>query len=156
MAIPLRARDIMVTDLVIVPPQMDVFEAIGLLLRHRISGAPVVDDDGRFLGVFSEKCSMSALVESAYEQAPTMELFAYMDTDAMTIDEDMDLLAIMEIFETSPFRRLPVLRDGKVCGQISRRDILRAVHELHVSGSDREEVLRHLAAMVARDAVPAE
>ncbi|MGE3314158.1 MAG: CBS domain-containing protein [Planctomycetaceae bacterium] len=156
MAVPLRARDIMVTDLVIVPPQMDVFEAIGILLKHRISGAPVVDEDGRYLGVFSEKCSMSALVESAYEQLPTTELFAYMDTEAMTIEEETDLLAIMEIFETTRFRRLPVVRDGKLCGQISRRDVLCAVHSLRMSAPDREQVLRHLAAMVAQDTAPAD
>lgn len=155
MAIPLRARDIMVTDLVIVPPQMDVFEAIGLLLKHRISGAPVVDEDGRYIGVFSEKSSMSALVESAYEQLPTTELFAYMDAEAMTIDEDTPLLSIMEIFETSRYRRLPVVCDGKLRGQISRRDVLRAVHDLSANSPDREQVLRHLAAMVAEETTQA-
>ncbi len=153
MAFPLRARDVMVTELVVLSPQMDVFEAIGLLLKHRISGAPVVDEDGTYLGVFSEKCSMSALVESAYEQLPTTELFAYMDVEAMTVDEETELLRIMEIFETTRYRRLPVINDGKLLGQISRRDVLHAVHGLSGSVPNRDELLRHLAAMVHREQV---
>ena len=151
MVSPILARDVMVTDLVVLSPQMDVFEAIGLLLKHRVSGAPVVDDHGMYLGVFSEKCSMSALVESAYEQLPTTELFAYMDVEALTVDEETDLLTIMEIFETSRFRRLPVIRDGRLLGQISRRDVLRAVHELSETVPDRDQLLMHLAVMVRRD-----
>ena len=151
MVSPILAREVMVTDLVVLSPQMDVFEAIGLLLKHRVSGAPVVDENGAYLGVFSEKCSMSALVDSAYDQLPTTELFAYMDVEAMTVDEETDLLTIMEIFETTRFRRLPVIRGGKLLGQISRRDVLRAVHELSEAAPDRDQVLRHLAAMVRRD-----
>ena len=74
-------RDFMVTDLITVDPRMDVFEAIGYLLKQRISGAPVVDKDRNFLGVFSEKTSMRVLVDAAYEQIPSAEVAAFANTD---------------------------------------------------------------------------
>ena len=58
------ARDIMKTRLVTLKPTTDVFKGIKTLVKNKISGAPVVDDDRRLLGVFSEKCSMQVLLLS--------------------------------------------------------------------------------------------
>ena len=55
----------MVRKLVTLTPESDVFEAIGQLLKNRISGAPVVDPEGNFLGIFSEKTSMQVLISAA-------------------------------------------------------------------------------------------
>lgn len=126
---PTTARDIMVTRLVTLTPEMDVFEAIGLLVKNRISGAPVVDSSGALVGVFSEGCSMSVLIEGAYGQLPTTKVESFMDTSPATIDEDADLLKIAQLFRATHTRRLPVLRDGKLVGQISRRDLLKAAHK---------------------------
>ena len=49
------ARDIMVKRLITLSPDMDVFKAIDLLLKHRISGAPVVDENNMLIGIFSER-----------------------------------------------------------------------------------------------------
>ncbi len=121
------AKKFMATRLITLTPEMDVFEAIGYLLKHRISGAPVIRPDRTFLGVFSEKTSMQVLVDSAYDQLPTSRVGAFMNTDSKRlISDDTDLLAVMKIFLDTPYRRLPVLRDGKLIGQVSRRDALRA------------------------------
>ena len=138
------AKDIMATKLVTLPPDMDVFKAIGYLLEHRISGAPVVDQ-GNLLGVFSERYCMSVLIESAYQQLPTTEVFTFMNKDlGRTIPVDMDLLSIARIFLDTHYRRLPVLRDGKLVGQISRRDVLRAAHKLSTVVQEREAALLYL------------
>ena len=55
------AKDILVTKLVTFPPHADVFEAIELLLKHHITGAPVIDETGKLLGVFSDKSCMTVL-----------------------------------------------------------------------------------------------
>lgn len=151
---PLVAKDLMVTRLVTLSPEMDVFEAINLLLKHRISGAPVIDADWNFLGVFSEKTSMSVLLEAAYDQLPTTEIGAFMDRDAMTITEEVDLLTIAQIFLNSPYRRLPVLRDGKLVGQISRRDVLAAAHRLCGIAPNRETALLYLSSLFERSDAP--
>jgi CBS domain-containing protein len=139
------ARQIMSTKLVTLSPSTDVFEAIGDLLKHRISGAPVVDQDGRFLGVFSEKTSMSVLVQGAYEQLPSTEVSAFMDTDlGRTILEDLSFLDCSRLFRETPYRRLPVLRDGRLVGLISRRDVLRHSDELASMIQDRKVMVTAL------------
>jgi CBS domain-containing protein len=153
---PILAKDIMVTKLITLSPNMDVFEAIGLLLKHRISGAPVIDDNEHLLGIFSEKCSMTVLLEAAYDQLPTTELFAFMDVEVRTITEDADLLTIAHIFKDTPNRRLPVLRDGVLVGQISRRDVLRAAHKLTDVARDDDSALLYLSSLVDRNQAPIE
>ena len=151
---PIVAREIMVTKLVTLSPEMGVFDAIGLLLKHRISGAPVIDSHWNLLGIFSEKDSMRVLLEAAYDQIPTTQLFAFMDTDVHTIDEETDLLTIAQIFRTTPYRRLPVLRDDKLVGQVSRRDVLKAAHQLQAVAPDRETALLYLSSLIDRDDAP--
>ena len=144
----------MVTKLVTLSPMMDVFEAIGLLLKHEISGAPVVDEQRYLQGVFSERCSMSVLVAAAYDQLPSTQLFAFMDTEMGTVGEETDLLTIAQTFRNTSCRRLPVLRDGKLVGQISRRDVLRAAHQLNAVAPDRETALLYLSSLVDRGDAP--
>lgn len=122
----LTARDFMVKKLVTLRPTMDVLDAVKLLLKNRISGAPVVDEDGKYLGVFSEKCAMNFILDAAYEQLPTNEVRAFMDSEAQTIGPDAHLLSVAQVFLLTPFRRLPVLQDGRLVGQVSRRDVLKA------------------------------
>ena len=133
------AKHVMATKLVTLQPDMDVFDAIKLLLKHRVSGVPVIDAQRHFLGSFSEKTSMTVLLGAAYDQLPTSRVEAYMDRDReRTIDEEEDLLSIARIFLDTPYRRLPVLRDGAVVGQVSRRDVLRAAYSLSSDPSDRQ------------------
>lgn len=151
---PMLARNIMVTRLVTLSSGMDVFDAIGLLLRHRISGAPVVEPDGTYLGVFSEKGSMRVLLDAAVDSLPCSTIEAFVDREAQTVDEETDLLTIAHIFHTSSCRRLPVLRDGRLVGQISRRDVLRAAFDMLNMAPDRETGLLYVSSILDRKAAP--
>ena len=131
------ARDFMVKRLVTLRPEMDVIDAVQRLLKNRISGAPVVDAEGMYLGVFSEKCSMHILLDAAYEQLPSNEVRVFMDTDAQTIEPDTHLLSIAQVFLLTPYRRLPVIEDGRLLGQVSRRDVLKASMDLLRRSPDR-------------------
>jgi CBS domain-containing protein len=132
------ARDFMVTKLVTLQRDMDVFDAIGYLLRNHISGAPVIDSDRTYYGVFSEKTSMRVLIQSAYEQMPTTTVDVFMDTDfGRTVSRKTDLLSIAQTFRDTHYRRLPVLHAGKLSGQISRRDVLRAKHDIFGQSAGR-------------------
>lgn len=147
---PTLAREIMVTRLITLRPTMDLFEAIDLLLRHRISGAPVIDENRRYLGVFSERCCMRVLTDAAYDGLPTTEIEPYIDREARTIDEETDLLNIARIFLDTHYRRLPVLRDGELVGQISRRDVLAATHARMRVADNPSEGLLYLSSLVER------
>ena len=151
---PALAKDIMVTRLVTLCPGMDVYEAIGLLLKHRISGAPVVDEHQNFLGVFSERCCMSVLMEAAYDGLPTTKIDPFVDTSNPTITEDTDLLSIVQIFLHTGVRRLPVLRGSKLVGQISRRDVLRAAHNMIELSPGKESDLLYLSSLFERNEAP--
>ena len=151
---PQVARDIMVTKLVTLHPNMDAHEAIGLLLKNQISGAPVVDEERNFLGTFSEKECMRVLTDAIYDQVPTNEIQYFLDTNPDTISEDAGILSIIQIFKDTHRRRLPVLRDGKVVGQISRRDILRTAHDLLKMDPEDETTVLYLSALRERGEAP--
>lgn len=122
------ARDIMTRKVISLTPDQDLFEVIGLLIKNKISGAPVVDRNGRYLGVFSEKSSISLLMDAMERGTPTNRIENFVDTEARTVSPDTGLLSIAQIFMSTHYRRLPVLENGKVIGLISRRDVLRAAH----------------------------
>ena len=121
----ITARDFMVDRLVTLRPRMDVLEAIQLLLEQGVSGAPVVDNNGRYLGVFSEECSMQVLLDAAYEELPVTDVASFMDTEAQTIGPDAHMLSVAQVFLLTPYRRLPVLDNGRLVGMVSRRDVLK-------------------------------
>ena len=118
----------MTTKLVTLAPASDAFDAIARLLKNRISGAPVLDSDGKFLGVFSEKDSMRVLISAAYDQLPSTNVGSLMNPSReRVISPDTDLLEAAQLFSETPLRRLAVVdEEGVLLGQISRRDILRA------------------------------
>ena len=152
----ITARDFMVKKLVTLRPEMDVIEAVRRLLKNRISGAPVVDHDGRFLGVFSEKCSMQILLDAAYEQLPSNQVRMFMDSEPQTIAPDSHLLSIAQVFLLTSYRRLPVLEEGRLIGQVSRRDVLKAAMDLLKTSplSDEGSSLLYLSALIERSQAP--
>ena len=151
----ITAKEFMTSRLVTLSPEMDVLDGIRMLLKSRISGAPVVDRDGRFLGVFSEKCSMHVLLDAAYDQLPSNQVRAFMDTDAKTITPDTDLLTVAQVFLLTTYRRLPVLDDnGLLIGQVSRRDVLQAAMNALNHVPARETSLLYLSAIFERHEAP--
>lgn len=151
----ITAKDFMVTRLVTLSPTVDVLDGVRMLLRNRISGAPVVDADGKFLGVFSEKCSMQVLLDAAYDSLPSNEVRAFMDTEAKTITPDTDLLTVAQVFLLTTFRRLPVIDDeGRLIGQVSRRDVLQAALNAIDHEPVRETSLLYLSAIFERHEAP--
>ena len=124
-----RVANYMTTDLVVLEPEMEILHAMKILLEKRISGAPVVDADGRLVGVLSKKDCIRAALQSAYHQEWGGRVSAYMSTQVQTLDADLDLVAAAERFLAGVYRRFPVLREGALVGQISRADMLRALVE---------------------------
>ncbi len=147
-----RVREFMTTELVTLDPNEDVFDAIDHILAQRISGAPVVDKSGRYLGIFSEKTAIQAVVSAVHDQVPGTRIDAYMNIDRnRLIDDDDRLVDVAHKFQETPYRRLPVLYGQKLGGQVSRRDVLRAEHRLvkevesRAKRADADEQLKSLA-----------
>jgi CBS domain-containing protein len=112
----------MATKLVSFHARTIVVEAMSVFLEKRISGVPVVDDEGKLIGILSEVDLMQVIVQDSYYDES-------IGTDVGTIDADMDIYTLAEKFVKERRRRYPVVSNGKLIGQISRRDVLRAAKE---------------------------
>ena len=123
--------DYMTREVVAVHPDMPTSEAIVLLLKHRISGMPVVDEDGKLVGILSERDCLKAFVHARYHNLPTTAARDLMTTEVETVGPDMGILEVADLFLDRHFRRLPVVEEDRLVGQISRRDVLRAMEEVH-------------------------
>ena len=125
---PTKVRDLMDKKFVRLKPDMSIVEAIDLLMENRITGATVVDDEDRVMGLLSELDCLKTLLNAAYDHMPRTGLVSeYMTTDVHTIEPDMDIFALADLFLKHYYRRFPVVEDGKLVGQITRRDLLRLI-----------------------------
>lgn len=127
-AVPVVA-DYMTRDLTTLSPDMEINRAMNVLLESRISGAPVLDQDGVMVGVLSKKDCLEAALEASYYRDWGKTVSAYMSKDVETMDAGMDIVTATNVFLSSAFRRFPVMEDGQLVGQISRADALRAMSE---------------------------
>lgn len=118
-------------DLITFTRDTPIIDVINSLLEHRITGAPVLNEKKEVVGLIDDKDCLHMLVDSAYHNQPLSKatVESYMSNVMKTIPMDSDIVDVANIFLTTPFKRLLVLdEDGKLSGQISRRDILQAVH----------------------------
>lgn len=119
----------MATNLVTFKEDTSIAEAMNVIVKNKISGAPVVNINGRLIGLLSEKDCIRAVLEGPYNQRPSMigTVGDYMSTDIRTVHPDATILEIAMEFAHSNYKRFPVVENGRLVGQISRVDILSAV-----------------------------
>jgi CBS-domain-containing membrane protein len=147
------AEDIMVRRVYTAKPDQMISTVVSLLLRHKISGMPVVDGDQQVIGVISERGCISALMRAVYDRTPP-SLVRDVMTPAVTIGPGAHLMTVAHHFSVQNIRRLPVVDDaGCLVGQISRRDLLRAARRIFESSSSRDAAVLYLSAL-ERDAPP--
>jgi len=126
-------RDYMAGSIVSFKPETDVLDAIHELVRHRIAGAPVVNDQGELVGMLSELDCLKVSLNAGYYGDWGGPVADFMTPDVETVDADMNIVDLAQKFIDCGFRRFPVLRNNRLVGQISRRDVLRALTTLAVS-----------------------
>jgi CBS domain-containing protein len=122
----LTAGAIMTTDIVTSRPNVSIEAAIDTLLSQEISGLPVTDEDGRLLGVITE----FALLAVAYDRrVKNHTVSQHMTRDVISVDIDDPISRVADLCIVHRVRRVPVMKDGRLVGIISRRDVLRALIE---------------------------
>jgi CBS domain-containing protein len=114
-----------------VPPDMQILDAVDFLLRHRVTGAPVVDRKGKLQGIITESDLLKLMTEGIHAEPPANAIVSdYMTRDVITVTPSSDVYYVAGIFLGNKFRRLPVVEDGRIVGAITRFDLLRVVRAL--------------------------
>jgi CBS domain-containing protein len=127
----LTARDIMNPPGIVVNAEMSIFSAIPILIKNNLTGCPVTNSEGELIGILSELDCMKVIASDAFyedEYSSTEILVSrYMTTDCLTISADMEIFRIANIFFEHTLRRIPVLEEQRLIGQITRSDVLKGI-----------------------------
>jgi CBS domain-containing protein len=143
----MKAADIMVANVITVGPNTSVAEVAQILLTNRISGVPVLDRSGTLIGIVSESdllrrveagtekkrpwllefLTRGETLAADYVKAHGRQVTDIMTRRVVTIGEDTPLSEIADLMEQYQVKRLPVMRDDKVVGIVSRSNLLQAV-----------------------------
>lgn len=142
----MKAKDVMSTHVVTVGPGHNVRHAAQMMLEHGVSGLPVVGDNGELAGILTEgdlmrRMELGGVPLRSAEMAASRTgdaIWSYvrnhswrvedvMSKNVIAVNEETPLYRIAEIMEQNHCKRVPVLRDGKLAGLVSRADLLRAI-----------------------------
>ena len=121
-----RAKDLMTAQVVTVTVDDTIDHAITLMVKHRISGLPVLDREGRPVGIISEFDLLELISEGQTEQDKVSH---YMSPELFGVAEEDSWVTAVDAFRSKRIRRLPVLRDGKLVGIVTRHDLMRAIRD---------------------------
>ena len=120
-------KTIMTAEVITVSPQTPIHDALNMLTTNAISGMPVVDDAQKLVGILTEKDVLQILLNG--KVSPNAVVADYMSRDVVSFKEDDSAVAVCEFFVKNPMRRVPIVRDGRVVGIVSRRDIVSLIME---------------------------
>jgi CBS domain-containing protein len=143
----MNAGDVMTQSTVTVEPDASIMHAIQLMLKRRISGLPVVDETGALVGMLTEGDLLRRAelgtqkrrprwiefligpgrLASEYVSACGRKVSEVMTVPVHTVTEDTPLIDVVKIMESRQVKRLPVVRDGRLVGIVSRANLLRAL-----------------------------
>ncbi|GAB7255830.1 CBS domain-containing protein [Polaribacter sp. OB-PA-B3] len=121
--------DYMTTNLITFKPEDSLDFVIEQLIANKISGGPVVNEKNELIGIISETDCIKHISESKYYNMPVdtnNTVGKYMVTDVDTIDKNMNIFDAAFKFISSRRRRFPVIENGKLIGQLSQKDVLKA------------------------------
>ena len=163
----MQVRDVMTANVITVPAQATILEAARTMLRNRVSGLPVVDAEGKLVGMVTEGDFLRrseigterrrprwlefvlgpGRMAEEYVRAAGRKVEDVMTRDPVTVCEGDDLETVVELMERRRVKRFPVLRDGKIVGIVSRANLMRALVSLartEEAPADGDPALREL------------
>ncbi len=169
----MHAHQIMSRRVITVGVDASVADAIATMLAHHISGLPVVDPAGKLVGIVSEGdfirraevgtqrtrgrwLTFLAGVDRAaldFAREHGRKVGEIMTANPITIAEDTPLPQVVEIMEAHKIKRLPVMRDGKIVGMLTRADFLPTIanlaHTVNTDSNGDDQLRRSVIAVMA-------
>jgi CBS domain-containing protein len=146
----MKASDVMTRPVTTVGPDDTVAHAVRLMLQKRVSGLPVVDSAGRLVGMVTEGDFLRrseiatqrkrprwleilmghGKLADEYTRSHGRKIHEIMTEDPISVGEDASLEEIVSVMEKRRIKRVPVVRDGRVVGIVSRANLLHALASL--------------------------
>jgi CBS-domain-containing membrane protein len=143
----MNASDVLVRDVVTVGPDDDVSKAVRLLVDHDISALPVIDSERRVIGVLSEAdlihrekigtakrrtwwleaITPASVLALDYAKSHGRKVSELMSENVISADENTSLSDLANILEKHGIKRVPILKDGKLIGIVSRANLIQAL-----------------------------
>jgi CBS domain-containing protein len=143
----MKAHDVMTWGVISVEPEASVTRAVRLMLQNKISGLPVVDTQGRLVGMVTEGDFLRrgelgtqrqrprwlefllgpGKLAAEYVQASGQKVEEIMTPEPKTITPETPLDEVVGLMERHRIKRLPVVQDGKLVGIVSRANLLHAL-----------------------------
>lgn len=120
------------SNIITFKPDQPIQDVISTIINKKIAGAPVLDDQQHLVGMISEKDCLRLIVDQAYHNMPaeTRKVSDYMTAQVQTLSPKTNIVEAAMEFLNSPIRRFPVVENGMLIGQVSRRHILRAAQNI--------------------------
>ena len=126
----IELKDYMLTRPVTVRPDADIGEALRLIIDNKISGLCVTDTEGRLVGILSELDCLQAILNASYNRSAFGKVSDYMAADNLVVaNPHEDIADVAQDMLRKNKRRRPVVEDGKLVGQITCRQLLKAVSD---------------------------
>ena len=172
----MQVKDIMTSPVVSIEPDTSVTQAIRIMLQRHISGLPVVDKDGRLVGVVTEGDLLRRVetgterkrprwleflvgpgrLADEYTRAHGRKVLDVMTADPATVTEDTSLEEVVKLMEKRRIKRVPVLKDGRIVGIVSRANLLHTLagvaREVKPALASDQAIREQLLAELARQA----
>jgi CBS domain-containing protein len=158
----MQVKDVMTRNVISAGPDESIATAARLMLANRISGLPVIDKDGELMGIVTEGDFLRrgelgtqrrrpkwlefivgpGRLAEEYVHSAGRKIDEIMTTDPVTASEEDTLDSVVEVMERRHVKRLPVVKDGRVVGIISRANLMHALASLARERDESEQRAR--------------
>jgi len=164
----MNASDVMVHDVVTVGPEDEVSKAAQLLVDHDVSALPVIDGDRRVIGILSEAdllhreeigtekhrpwwleaITPASALAFDYAKSHGRKVAEVMSEHVVSAGEDASLAELAGILERNRIKRVPILKDGKLVGIVSRSNLIQALASTPPAPADDQLADRGIRAAI--------
>ena len=145
----LKAKDIMTKDIITVKPATTIEDLARILIKHQISGTPVVDEDGNLIGIVTENDLISknkklhiptilrlfdafiplgtSRLEEEIKRMAAFTVGEICTRNVVTCDEDMSIEDVATMMTEKKIHLLPVLKERRLVGIIGKKDLIKGI-----------------------------
>lgn len=119
-----RIGAIIHTDIPTLTPETPIRRAVAVLVDAGSAAAPVLDDDGRLIGILTQKDCFRPALHASYHREWTGQVADHMSREVVTVDIEDEVIRVAEMFLQHPHRVFPVMNGASVAGLLHRSDVL--------------------------------